>query len=96
MGNQFFVFRGIDRPDSARLREELTPRHRDYVRNSRMIVMLHGGPLYGVEGETIGTCLILAAPSKADITDWLEKAPFYSAGLFGSTTVEHWGWTYGR
>lgn len=93
---EYFVFRGIDRPNLAPLRESLTQRHREYVRNSKSVLMIHGGPLYGPSGETVGTCLILAAPSKSTVDSWLEKAPFYSAGLFHTTTIDHWGWTYGR
>lgn len=93
---EYFVFRGIDRLGARELRESLTASHRTFVRQPAQVTMLHGGPLYGLEGETIGTCLILQAASRSAVEAWIGACPFYQAGLFATVSLERWGWTYGR
>jgi uncharacterized protein len=58
--------------------------------------MIHGGPLIDPQGRTIGSCLIVEADSKADVERWIASEPFTRAGLFATSTIEQWGWTYGR
>lgn len=96
MTEQYFVFRGIDKTGARKLRDELLETHRTYVRMVATVKMLHGGPLFDEHGETIGSCLILAAENRAGVEAWLSSEPFFGAGLFGTSTLEHWGWTYGQ
>jgi uncharacterized protein len=93
---RFFVFRGLDHIGVAVLRERLLDQHRAYVRGDASVRMLHGGPLYDAAEHTIGSCLILEANSRADVEAWINSEPFTAAGIFAETTIEHWGWTYGR
>jgi uncharacterized protein YciI len=93
---KYFIFRGIDYAASKRMREQLFPEHRTYVRQSGAVKMVHGGPLYDEAEQSIGSCLILEADSSADVAKWLSAEPFFNAGLFAITSVDRWGWTYGR
>jgi uncharacterized protein YciI len=96
LDKQFFVFRGIDHAGAGRIRAQLLDVHRDYVRRDAAVRMLHGGPLYDLQEQTIGSCLILEAGAKAEVDAWLASEPFFSAGLFAIVSVERWGWSYGR
>jgi uncharacterized protein len=96
LNKMYFVFRGIDHAGSQWMREQLLPAHRAYVREVATVRMIHGGPLYDDKQQPIGSCLILEADSLADVGKWLRAEPFSDAGLFAITSVEHWGWTYGR
>lgn len=96
MEYQYFIVRGMDAPDSAEKRSRLLDSHRAYVRSEGPVTMVHGGPLLDDEGDTIGTCLIVTAKSKADAQSWLSHCPFVAGGVFQTLTVERWGWTFGR
>lgn len=96
MDKKYFVFRGIDRADSQWMREQLLSEHRTYVRSANAVRMLHGGPLCDDTGQPVGSCLILEADSSAKVRTWLSAEPFFKSGLFANSSVEQWGWTYGR
>ena len=96
MEKQYFIVRGLDAPDSGEARSRLVDAHRAYIRKEGAVTMVHGGPLLGGEGDTIGTCLIVIADGKTDVEKWLSHCPFVAGGVFQSLTVERWGWTFGR
>lgn len=96
MEKQFFLFRGIDGEQSVSIRERTTTQQRAYVQEAPDVKMIHGGLIYDGEDAVLGTCLILEAASVAVVEDWLRASPFFIAGLFEQTSIERWGWTYGR
>jgi uncharacterized protein len=93
---RYFIFRGIDSVGWKWMREQLLPEHRAYVRKSGAVKMVHGGPLYDEAEQCIGSCLVLEAESSEDVGKWLSAEPLFNAGLFAITSVDRWGWTYGR
>lgn len=96
MERQFFLFRGIDGERSVSIREQTTTQQRAYVQEALDVKMIHGGLIYDGADSVLGTCLILEAASPGLVEDWLRESPFFKAGLFAQTSIERWGWTYGR
>ena len=96
MDKKYYVFRGIDHANSLLIREQFLEEHRAYVRQPHPVKLIHGGPLYDDAGQPVGSCLIIEADSRTEAQAWLSAEPFSKSGLFAITSIERWGWTYGR
>ncbi|WP_031358547.1 YciI family protein [Caballeronia sordidicola] len=94
--NSFFVFRGMDHPQSGDIRERLTDEQRAYVKEVGRVKMIHGGLLYTSDDRIAGTFLILDAATSTDVRNWVHTSPFHKGGLFATISIDRWGWTYGR
>lgn len=94
----YFIFRGFDVPEtSARIRSEVRPAHRDYIRATHHGVRaVAGGMVVDDSGtDTTGTMLILDAPDRASVMRYLEGDPYHGAGLFARVEVDRWDWGLG-
>lgn len=91
----FFVFRGMDHPQSGAIRERLTGEQRAYTREAGPVKMIHGGLLYTSNDEIAGTFLILEAATSIDARHWVHASPFHKGCLFATISIDRWGWTYG-
>lgn len=94
----FFVVMANDRPDSLALREQLRPAHRDWLRihPGHDVVVLHGGPTLGRDGQMNGTVLIIQAQNLQQVRRFVEADPYSAGGLFAEVVIRPWRWSLGR
>ena len=82
-----YVFRLLDKPDSAGLRQRMRPAHKAYL-GAVAERIAFAGPLTLDDGETmIGSLLAIDFHSRDAAHAWLADEPFARAGLYGSTEV---------
>ena len=82
-----FVFRLLDKPDSAALRQRVRPEHKAYLAAVAERIAF-AGPLTHDDGVTmIGSLLAIEFASRADADAWLADEPFTRAGLYAGVEV---------
>ena len=83
-----FVFRLLDKPASAALRERVRPEHKAYLgRVAERIAF--AGPLTEDDGATmIGSLLAIDFDSREAALAWLADEPFTRAGLYARSEVQ--------
>lgn len=82
----------LDKPDSARIRQENRPAHLEFAAAAGSILKM-GGPLLSDDGERmIGSLLVVEAADRAALDAWLAQDPYAKAGLFESVTVRPFKW----
>jgi uncharacterized protein YciI len=94
----YFVFQGIDKPNSGVLRQSLREAHRVHIRadapDCRTIL---GGPLLTEgEGAMFATLLVFEAPDRDTVRRFMENDPYSQAGLFETVTIDRWQWGLGN
>jgi uncharacterized protein len=83
-----FVFRLLDKPDSAALRQRVRPEHKGYLAAVADRIAF-AGPLTHDDGVTmIGSLLAIDFESRDAAHAWLAAEPFTRAGLYASTEVQ--------
>jgi len=83
-----FVFRLLDKPDSAALRQRVRPEHKAYL-GAVADRIAFAGPLTHDDGVTmIGSLLAIDFPSRDAAHAWLADEPFTRAGLYASSEVQ--------
>lgn len=94
----FFVFRGVDGPNSAAIRARVRDAHRAYIRVSAFgCRVVAGGPLVDDNGEVMfGTLLVLEAPDRDTAERFLRGDPYAEAQLFIRTELDRWNWGLGQ
>ena len=82
-----YVFRLLDKPGAAELRQRVRPEHKAYLgRVAERIAF--AGPLTGDDGETmIGSLLAIDFASREAAQAWLADEPFTRAGLYAGVEV---------
>lgn len=82
-----YVFRLLDKPDSAELRQRVRPEHKAYLATVAERIAF-AGPLTHDDGVTmIGSLLAIDFDSRAAAQAWLADEPFTRAGLYARTEV---------
>ena len=82
-----FVFRLLDKPDSAALRQRVRPEHKAYLAAVAERIAF-AGPLTHDDGVTmIGSLLAIEFASRADADAWLADEPFTRAELYAGVEV---------
>lgn len=82
-----FVFRLLDRPDGAALRQHQRPEHKAYLARVADRIAF-AGPLTHDDGVTmIGSLLAIDFDSRDAAMAWLADEPFTRAGLYAGTEV---------
>lgn len=82
-----YVFRLLDRPDGAELRQRVRPAHRAYLGQVADRIAF-AGPLTGDDGSTmIGSLLAIDFDSREAARDWLAAEPFTQAGLYAGVEI---------
>jgi len=82
-----FIFRLLDKPDHAELRQRLRPQHRAYLGEVAARIAF-AGPLTHDDGQTmIGSLLAIDFASRDDAHAWLAGEPFTRAGLYAGVEV---------
>jgi uncharacterized protein len=82
-----YVFRLLDKPDTAALRQRVRPEHKAYLAAVAERIAF-AGPLTRDDGVTmIGSLLAIDFDSRDAAHAWLAGEPFTRAGLYASTEV---------
>jgi uncharacterized protein YciI len=82
-----FIFRLLDKPDSAALRQRVRPAHKAYL-GAVAERIAFAGPLTHDDGVTmIGSLLAIDFPSRSAADAWLADEPFTRAGLYAGAEV---------
>jgi uncharacterized protein len=82
-----YVFRLLDKPDSAALRQRVRPEHKGYLAAVADRIAF-AGPLTHDDGVTmIGSLLAIDFESRDAAHAWLAAEPFTRAGLYASCEV---------
>ncbi|HET8746328.1 MAG TPA: YciI family protein [Ramlibacter sp.] len=95
---QYFVVLGTDAEGKQELRQELRPRHREWLREhpGHAVTVLHGGPTLDCEGDMDGTLLIVEAANRQAVEAFVAADPYVRHGLFHQLQVRRWAWSLGR
>lgn len=82
-----YIFRLLDKPDHAALRQRVRPEHKAYLAQVAGR-MAFAGPLTHDDGSTmIGSLLGIDFESREAAHAWLAEEPFTRAGLYASVEV---------
>ncbi len=85
----YFAIHCIDKPGSASLRAATRPAHLDYLGEVADRI-LAGGPLLDLDGNALGSLLIIDFADRRAAYDFAAGDPYAQAGLFASTAVTAW------
>lgn len=83
-----YVFRLLDRPDGAALRQRVRPEHKAYLAQVADRIAF-AGPLVHDDGVTmLGSLLAIDFDSREAAMAWLAEEPFTRAGLYAGVEVQ--------
>ena len=89
----YFAIHCIDKPGSGSLRAATRPDHLAYL-DAVADRILAGGPLLGLDGQPMGSLLIVDFADRKAAYDFAAGDPYAQAGLFASTAVTAWRKVY--
>ncbi|MBX3636531.1 MAG: YciI family protein [Rubrivivax sp.] len=82
-----YVFRLLDKPGAAELRQRVRPEHKAYL-GAVAERIAFAGPLTADDGQTmIGSLLAIDFPGREAAMAWLAGEPFTRAGLYAGVEV---------
>lgn len=82
-----YVFRLLDKPHQAALRQRVRPEHKAYLATVAERIAF-AGPIVADDGQTmIGSLLAIDFDSRDAAHAWLADEPFTRAGLYGGVEV---------
>lgn len=85
----FFAIHCLDKPMAGALRAATRPAHLDHLSVHAERVFA-AGPLLGLEGEAIGSLIIVDMPDRESAYRFAADDPYARAGLFQSVAVTAW------
>lgn len=85
----YFAIHCIDKPGAADLRAANRPDHLNYL-NALGERVLAGGPLLGIDGNPMGSLLIIDFSDRRAAIAFAAADPYALAGLFASVAVTAW------
>jgi len=93
-----FLITNLDRPDCEELRRRLRPAHLGFLHGSHAgLTVALAGPLLADDGITmIGSLIVVDALDQEVARRFSLDDPFKKAGLFETTTIRRWKWTFGN
>lgn len=93
----YFVVIGTDKPGSGEIRSRVRPSHREYLRAQRNVEIIAAGPTVNDDGAVMnGTFLLVAAPARQAVDEFVAGDPYQHAGLFREVMVRRFNWTLGN
>ncbi len=91
-----FVISCIDKPDSLSVRMAAREAHLAYANTGEKPVKVKlGGPYLDGKGNMVGSLLIVDAPDRAAVDQFLRDDPYVTAGLFESVDIRPYRVTVG-
>ncbi|MDF1608225.1 YciI family protein [Hoeflea sp. YIM 152468] len=93
----FYALMCKDKPGSLDLRMATRPPHVEYLKSMEAKgVLKMAGPLLGDDEKPIGSLLIIAAADRQEAEAFAAGDPYAIAGLFASTEIRAFNWTFGN
>ena len=91
-----FVISCIDKPDSLSVRMAARDAHLAYANTGEKPVKVKlGGPYLDSKGNMAGSLLIVDAPDRSAVDQFLRDDPYVKAGLFQSVDIRPYRVTVG-
>lgn len=84
-----FAIHCLDKPDARELRASTRAAHLQYLERFDGSV-LAGGPLLDLDGQPLGSLLIIEVSDRRAAYDFAAQDPYSLAGLFQSVAVTEW------
>ena len=92
-----FAFIGTDKPDSLQLRIDTRPPHVAFLeRLNAEGALKFAGPFLNDEGKPFGSLVVIEAADKAAASAVFAEDPYAKAGLFASSEIRQWNWTFNK
>lgn len=85
----YFAIHCIDKPGSGDLRAATREKHLRHL-NDLGDRIIAGGPLLGLDGNPIGSLLIIDFATRKAAISFAADDPYAQAGLFASVAVTAW------
>lgn len=76
-----------DKPNSVSLRNEVRPRHLDYMTANLSKLLGAFAQLDDTDGIVHGGVIVFDSEDRAEVEDFVSNDPFTKAGLFESVTI---------
>lgn len=93
----FYALMCKDKPGSLDLRMATRPPHVEYLKAMEAKgVLKMAGPLLGDDEKPIGSLLIIAVDDRKQAETFAAGDPYAVAGLFASTEIRAFNWTFGN
>ena len=83
-----FVITALDKENSRELRMATRPAHFEYAQKTGAVRL--GGPFLDVNGEMMGSLIIIEAPDLGAAEEWQRNDPYMKAGLFAKSELRPW------
>lgn len=84
-----FAIHCIDKPNSLELRKATRPEHLAHLESLADKVLV-AGPLLGMDGDPMGSLLIIDFPDRKAAIQFAADDPYAQVGLFASVAVTAW------
>lgn len=78
----------IDKPGHLQTRIDNRPAHLEHINASGIVEM--AGPFLDMDGQMIGSLVILTVDDLGQAQAWAEADPYAKAGLFDHVTIREW------
>lgn len=92
-----FALTALDKPGHLQLRMDTRPAHVDYLNGLKASSTLKlAGPFLDAAGKPNGSFVVVEAETIDAARAILAEDPYAKAGLFASTELRAWNWTFGK
>jgi uncharacterized protein YciI len=92
-----FALSALDKPGNLQLRIDTRPAHIEYLNGLKASGTLKlAGPFLDSDGKPNGSFVAVEAETIDAARAILAEDPYAKVGLFGSTELRAWNWTFGR
>jgi uncharacterized protein len=92
-----FAFIGMDKPGVMQLRLDTRPPHVAFLeRLNAEGTLKFAGPFLDDEGNPNGSLVVIEAADKENAAEILAGDPYAKAGLFASSEIRQWRWTFNQ
>jgi uncharacterized protein YciI len=92
-----FALTALDKPGNLQVRVDTRPAHIEYLNGLKASGTLKlAGPFIDAEGKPNGSFVVVGAETIDAARAILADDPYAKVGLFGSTELRAWNWTFGK
>jgi uncharacterized protein len=92
-----FAFTGKDKPGALQVRIDTRPAHVAFLEKLNAEGTLKiAGPFLDDEGKPSGSLVVIEAADRKAAEAILAQDPYAKAGLFASTEIRPWNWTFNK
>jgi|ERR671924_1904955 uncharacterized protein YciI len=92
-----FAFTGKDKPGAQQVRIDTRPAHVAFLEKLNAEGTLKiAGPFLDDEGKPFGSLVVIEAADKKTAEAIIARDPYAKAGLFASTEIRQWNWTFNK